>query len=70
MTSDSNEQQEGSWTPFLILLTIITLWKLSSTRWFHMQKVQWKKKLGLRDESLYRDGAAGDGANQRHKRQG
>ena len=34
------------------------------------QRVQWKKKLGLRDESIYRDGAAGDGANQRHKRQG
>jgi hypothetical protein len=36
----------------------------------YSQKVQWKKKLGLRDESKYRDGAAGDGANQRHKRQG
>jgi hypothetical protein len=34
------------------------------------QRVQWKKKLGLRDESIYRDGAAGDGANQNHKRQG
>jgi len=32
--------------------------------------VQLKKKFGLRDESIYRDGAAGDGANQKHKRQG
>jgi len=36
----------------------------------HKQKVQWKKKIGLRDESIYRNGAAGDGANQKHKRQG
>jgi hypothetical protein len=35
-----------------------------------LQRVQWKKKLGLRDESKYKDGAAGDGANQRHQRQG
>ena len=34
------------------------------------KRVQWKKKLGLRDESIYRDGAAGDGSNIRHKRQG
>jgi len=33
------------------------------------QKVQWKKQLGYRDESKYKMGA-GDGANQRHKRQG
>lgn len=37
---------------------------------FLLQRVQWKKKLGLRDESIYKDGAAGDGANQTHKRQG
>lgn len=40
--------------------------------WFYSssQRVQLKKQLGLRDESIYRDGAAGDGANQKHKRQG
>jgi hypothetical protein len=35
-----------------------------------LQRVQLKKKIGLRDESIYNNFSAGDGANQRHKRQG
>jgi len=59
------------------LLLFSTLWHKYSDDFVvcvfvdhHLQRVQLKKKLGLRDESIYRDGAAGDGANQRHKRQG
>ena len=41
-----------------------------TTASFLPQRVLWKKKLGLRDESIYKNGAAGDGANLKHKRQG
>jgi len=70
---------EGSWAPILyVSFFILLLWIAYSQstkairvrRWLTMTKVQWKKKIGLRDESIYRNGAAGDGANQKHKRQG
>ena len=38
--------------------------------WLLIQRVRWRKKLGLRDESIYKNFSAGDGANQRFKRQG
>lgn len=78
MTS-SEENAEGSWIPTLSASLLILLWWISYgqsaravriRRWYNTKRVQWKKKLGLRDESIYRDGAAGDGANQNHKRQG
>eukprot|EP00537_Pseudo-nitzschia_pungens_P009346 CAMPEP_0172380572 /NCGR_PEP_ID=MMETSP1060-20121228/70507_1 /TAXON_ID=37318 /ORGANISM="Pseudo-nitzschia pungens, Strain cf. cingulata" /LENGTH=76 /DNA_ID=CAMNT_0013108325 /DNA_START=577 /DNA_END=807 /DNA_ORIENTATION=- len=76
MTEDGNE---GSWTPLLCIIVLSMLWWTSysqstravrARRWYNTKRVQWKKTLGLRDESIYRDGAAGDGANQKHKRQG
>eukprot|EP00934_Nitzschia_sp_Nitz4_P008162 Nitzschia sp. Nitz4//scaffold51_size120721//57813//58114//NITZ4_003728-RA/size120721-snap-gene-0.38-mRNA-1//-1//CDS//3329553865//8152//frame0 len=82
MTAAPSEPQ-GSWTPFVLLLLGFILWwafysqspqAVKFRRWYNLQlfvkRVQWKKKLGLRDESIYKNGAAGDGANQRTKRQG
>jgi len=78
MAQTAIQEEEGSWTPFIILTIILLLrWLAFSNgdvpvkfrRWYSMQKVQWKKQLGYRDESKYKMGA-GDGANQRHKRQG
>jgi uncharacterized membrane protein (GlpM family) len=79
MSEQKNPVEQGSWIPLALVFLVIALWWVSSStsptalrirRWYHTQKVRWKKKLGLRDESIYRDGAAGDGANQKHKRQG
>eukprot|EP00536_Pseudo-nitzschia_multiseries_P009796 jgi/Psemu1/24294/gm1.24294_g len=64
---------EGSWIPLLCVVVLLLLWWTSysqSTRAVRTRRWYNTKKLGLRDESIYRDGAAGDGANQRHKRQG
>lgn len=70
---------EGSWIPTLSVSIIILLWWISRgqsaravriRRWYNNTRIQWKKNLGLRDDSIYRDGGAGDGANQNHKRQG
>mmetsp|Transcript_9188 Transcript_9188/g.10721 ORF Transcript_9188/g.10721 Transcript_9188/m.10721 type:complete len:81 (-) Transcript_9188:1036-1278(-) len=71
--------EQGSWVPILYISVFILVWWVSYSqstkairvrRWFTTKKVKWKKKIGLRDESIYRNGAAGDGANQQHKRQG
>ncbi|KAG7337614.1 hypothetical protein IV203_021835 [Nitzschia inconspicua] len=76
---DPKVEEQGSWIPTLVVLVVMFLWWVSSStsstalkirRFCNVQRVQWKKKLGLRDESIYKDGAAGDGANQKHKRQG
>ncbi|VEU39717.1 unnamed protein product [Pseudo-nitzschia multistriata] len=73
------DDSEGSWVPLLCVTVLIFLWwtsysqsprALRARRWYNTKRVQWKKKLGLRDESIYRDGAAGDGSNLKHKRQG
>eukprot|EP00429_Kryptoperidinium_foliaceum_P015503 CAMPEP_0176030718 /NCGR_PEP_ID=MMETSP0120_2-20121206/15123_1 /TAXON_ID=160619 /ORGANISM="Kryptoperidinium foliaceum, Strain CCMP 1326" /LENGTH=80 /DNA_ID=CAMNT_0017363979 /DNA_START=60 /DNA_END=302 /DNA_ORIENTATION=- len=77
--SSSSAEPEGSWIPFAILSFVIFFWwayfsqsqrAVRLRRWYNMKRVQYKKKLGLRDESIYKNGAAGDGANLRHKRQG
>mmetsp|Transcript_5549 Transcript_5549/g.7099 ORF Transcript_5549/g.7099 Transcript_5549/m.7099 type:complete len:84 (+) Transcript_5549:70-321(+) len=68
----------GSWTPSLIIVGLFVLkWLISSPsntavkirRFAQMKKLQFKKKFGYRDETKYKMGA-GDGANQKHKRQG
>lgn len=74
-----DEELQGSWIPLVIVVMAMFLWWLSTStsptalrirRHYNTQRVQWKKRLGLRDDSVYKTGAAGDGANQRHKRQG
>jgi len=69
---------KGSWTSTVVVILIIVMkWILqgegntpvSLRRWGQMKKLQMKKKMGFRDGSKYKMGA-GDGANQRHKRQG
>mmetsp|Transcript_23991 Transcript_23991/g.28289 ORF Transcript_23991/g.28289 Transcript_23991/m.28289 type:complete len:80 (-) Transcript_23991:525-764(-) len=75
-----NEQDVvgGSWAPtIIIVIIVISRWLAFSQgdgairirRCCQMQKIYWKKKLGFRDDSKYRMGA-GDGANQKHVRQG
>eukprot|EP00533_Pseudo-nitzschia_delicatissima_P004721 CAMPEP_0116078230 /NCGR_PEP_ID=MMETSP0327-20121206/489_1 /TAXON_ID=44447 /ORGANISM="Pseudo-nitzschia delicatissima, Strain B596" /LENGTH=76 /DNA_ID=CAMNT_0003568757 /DNA_START=44 /DNA_END=274 /DNA_ORIENTATION=+ len=75
----SDDNSEGSWIPSVVVSVLIVLWWISRSqsikavqirRWYSVKRVQWKKKLGLRDESIYKNGAAGDGANLKHKRQG
>ena len=77
MTTD--EPEAGSWTPLAIALILMIFYWLAFSqsgtpvrfrRWYNMQRVQAKKKLGMRDESIYKEFSAGDGANQRYKRQG
>ena len=65
---------KGSWTPTIILVTILIIRHLLQKsikfqRFVSTQKIQWKKKLGYRDESKYKMGV-GDGANMKLKRQG
>jgi hypothetical protein len=73
------DEPAGSWTLLIVVSIFIFLYWISFSqsgtpmrfrRWYNMQRVQLKKKLGMRDESIYREFAAGDGANQRYKRQG
>jgi hypothetical protein len=73
------EEEEGSWIPFIVIVIVACVWWINysqsslatrARRTLGMQRVQLKKKFGLRDNSKYRDGAVGDGANQRSKRQG
>eukprot|EP00535_Pseudo-nitzschia_heimii_P004541 CAMPEP_0197177638 /NCGR_PEP_ID=MMETSP1423-20130617/3177_1 /TAXON_ID=476441 /ORGANISM="Pseudo-nitzschia heimii, Strain UNC1101" /LENGTH=77 /DNA_ID=CAMNT_0042627217 /DNA_START=138 /DNA_END=371 /DNA_ORIENTATION=- len=77
MTSDG-DNADGSWIPTLAVCFLMLLWWISCSpssravrirRWYNTKRVHWKTKFGLRDETIYR-GAAGDGANQSHKRQG
>ena len=80
---DTNEAAsaagQGSYFPmFLVLGIILAKWLGTGTddipvrfrRWYGIQRVTLRKKLGYRDESIYRPGTAGDGSNRRHKRQG
>jgi hypothetical protein len=39
-------------------------------RWFGIQKVSWKRKLGFRDAGRYESGAVGLGASKSVRRQG
>eukprot|EP00979_Chaetoceros_neogracilis_P001956 scaffold349_cov267-Chaetoceros_neogracile.AAC.51 len=77
-TTENEETVQGSWVPIIIVLVLLTLrWLLTSQgnvavsirRMMQMQKLRTKKKFGLRDDSKYKMGA-GDGANQKYKRQG
>mmetsp|Transcript_11797 Transcript_11797/g.16931 ORF Transcript_11797/g.16931 Transcript_11797/m.16931 type:complete len:84 (+) Transcript_11797:208-459(+) len=65
---------EGSWTPAIILFTILLFRYLlrnsiSFQRFIGSQKIYWRRRLGYRDETKYQMGA-GDGANMNLKRQG
>eukprot|EP00586_Coscinodiscus_wailesii_P014712 CAMPEP_0172498090 /NCGR_PEP_ID=MMETSP1066-20121228/109188_1 /TAXON_ID=671091 /ORGANISM="Coscinodiscus wailesii, Strain CCMP2513" /LENGTH=78 /DNA_ID=CAMNT_0013271219 /DNA_START=91 /DNA_END=327 /DNA_ORIENTATION=- len=78
MTDENTAAQEGSWKPSIIVVAVIILFWLGYgqgnvpmrfRRWYNIQRISWKKKLGYRDESNYKM-SAGDGANQKYKRQG
>ena len=65
---------EGSWTPTIILATLILIRYLlrnsiAFQRLVGSQKIYWRKRLGYRDDTKYQMGA-GDGANLKLKRQG
>lgn len=65
---------KGSWTPTLLLLTILSTRYLyqnsiSFQRFISNQRIYWRKRLGYRDETKYQMGV-GDGANMKLKRQG
>jgi hypothetical protein len=77
--STYEEVEGGSWIPMIVILAGITMWWIAYSpsptalrirRFYNAKRLHWKKKLGLRDESIYKNGTAGDGANQKHKRQG
>ncbi|CAB9529261.1 expressed unknown protein [Seminavis robusta] len=81
MTASGEEarESEGSWIPLIVILVLVFLrWLAYGTgsvpirfrRWYNIQRVQLRKQLGYRDESIYRPGTAGDGASKKHKRQG
>lgn len=76
--SDEPSSQQGSWLPLLLICFLLVLrWVVYSQgnvpvrlrRWYNTQRLELKKKLGYRDDSRYKMGA-GDGANQKYKRQG
>lgn len=79
MSDTEKKDMVGSYVPMvLILLIILAKWLWGGTddipvrfrRWYGLQRVTFRKKLGYRDESIYRPGTAGDGSNRKHKRQG
>mmetsp|Transcript_53613 Transcript_53613/g.160492 ORF Transcript_53613/g.160492 Transcript_53613/m.160492 type:complete len:82 (-) Transcript_53613:1377-1622(-) len=81
MSTSSDEAEapfDGSWTPTIAIASLLLLrWivfgkgdtPVRIRRWYNMQRVQWRKKLGYRDDSKYKM-KAGDGSNERYKRQG
>mmetsp|Transcript_10491 Transcript_10491/g.16075 ORF Transcript_10491/g.16075 Transcript_10491/m.16075 type:complete len:80 (-) Transcript_10491:1551-1790(-) len=77
-SGDISSESEGSWTPFLVITFLLILrWivfgqadvPVRIRRWCNMKKIHWKKTRGYRDETKYQM-TAGDGANQKYKRQG
>lgn len=75
---NEKEEVQGSWTPFILLTLLLLLrWlvygesngAVGIRRWYNMQRVQLRKRLGYRDESKYQMGA-GEGAHQKYQRQG
>ena len=77
--TEEEPPSEGSWLPLIaILILALIRWLAFGTgdtpvrfrRWYNIQRVTLRKKLGYRDESIYRPGTAGDGASGSHKRQG
>mmetsp|Transcript_2795 Transcript_2795/g.7751 ORF Transcript_2795/g.7751 Transcript_2795/m.7751 type:complete len:81 (-) Transcript_2795:1179-1421(-) len=78
-TASATEAAEGSWTPTVIILLLVLTWWIATgkgdfptktRRWLNLQRITIKQQLGMRDDSLYRNFNAGDGANQKYKRQG
>ena len=78
--SDVEEDQEGSWIPFIAIVLAGILWWVTYSasrtavkirRSMSSKRLQLKKKYGLRDDAKYKEmKGAGDGANQKYKRQG
>ena len=78
--SDGEEDQEGSWIPFIAIVLAGLFWWISYSgsrtavkirRSASSKRLQMKKKYGLRDDVKYKEmKGAGDGANQKYKRQG
>lgn len=75
----TSSASSGSWMPMiLVVVLILAKWLGAGTddvplrfrRWYGMQRVALRKRLGYRDESIYRAGTAGDGSNRNHKRKG
>jgi hypothetical protein len=52
-----------------IFICYFSIFPIFNVNYEQSKRVQLKKKLGYRDESKYKMGA-GDGANQKYKRQG
>eukprot|EP00559_Dactyliosolen_fragilissimus_P005697 CAMPEP_0184855242 /NCGR_PEP_ID=MMETSP0580-20130426/544_1 /TAXON_ID=1118495 /ORGANISM="Dactyliosolen fragilissimus" /LENGTH=78 /DNA_ID=CAMNT_0027349705 /DNA_START=36 /DNA_END=272 /DNA_ORIENTATION=+ len=78
MTDQDEFHTTGSWTPTILVSIAFALrWiafgegnlPISIRRWLSMKRVELRKKLGYRDETKYKM-SAGDGANQKYKRQG
>jgi len=78
--SNLEEDQEGSWIPFIVIVLVGLLWWINYSesrtavkirRSMSSKRIQLKKKYGLRDDAKYKEmKGAGDGANQKYKRQG
>ena len=78
--SNVEEDQEGSWIPFIVIVVAGLLWWITYSdsrtavkirRSISSKRLQLKKKYGLRDDAKYKEmKGAGDGANQKYKRQG
>jgi len=77
-TATSTTEVTGSWIPTIVISVLILVrWivigngktPVGFRRWFSMQKIHWKRRLGYRDINKYKM-TAGDGANQKLQRQG
>lgn len=77
-TSKMGEPERGSWYPLIVVLFIAlvrfivysrTDAAILMRRWFKIQYVKLRTKLGFRDDTIY-TGGAGQGASARSKRQG
>ena len=78
-----NEQHEygeaaGSWLPAAaVAVLLLARWlaygkgglPIRFCRWMGLRKVEWRRRLGYRDDDRYRM-RAGDGSNLKLKRQG
>eukprot|EP00593_Proboscia_inermis_P012664 CAMPEP_0171323614 /NCGR_PEP_ID=MMETSP0816-20121228/115682_1 /TAXON_ID=420281 /ORGANISM="Proboscia inermis, Strain CCAP1064/1" /LENGTH=103 /DNA_ID=CAMNT_0011822363 /DNA_START=407 /DNA_END=718 /DNA_ORIENTATION=+ len=78
MKDEKLREDGGSWLPTLILAIAVFAIRLCYgqgqlpvlfRRWYNLQRIQLKRRFGLRDNNKYKMGA-GDGANQKYKRQG
>ena len=65
---------EGSWTPTVLIASVLLVRYLHSNsvsfqRFVSQQRIHWRRRLGYRDNTKYQMGV-GDGANMSLKRQG